>query len=249
MPLYYKIRSKHDSRMMDLLMTNSTFSTEYFRKCFWYDGPIAEVGSARNDMLIDNKGQFQNKVKPFFHLNNQKILLYAPTFRQNETLDIYKLPFLQILHALNKRFGGTWVTLVRLHPILESKAKDLEYSDTIINASSYDDFQELLAESDVLITDYSSGLFDFIVSGKPAFFYAPDLEAYIKERNLVFDYKKLPCPFCRNIEDLLQSIESFEQKSYEKCLDDYIKFVGLKETGKASTYLANKVLKHLSNKL
>lgn len=154
MPLYYRLRSQHDSKMMNLLMTNSKFATDYFKRVFWYDGEFMEQGSARNDILVNNDISSINKVKTYFNIEKGcKVLLYAPTFRNSMDLSFFQLPFEEILSVLTERFGGEWKCLVRLHPVLTNKADLLDYSDTVLNASSYPDIQELLVASDFLITD------------------------------------------------------------------------------------------------
>lgn len=247
MPLYYKIRSKHDSRMMDVLMTNSKWSTDFFRDCFWYEGEILEVGSARNDNIVNRDSVSYSRVRDAFGLCCEtKVLLYAPTFRQNTDLNIFKLPFDKIKNALTKRFGGNWVVLVRLHPVLASKSDFITYNETIINATKYPDFQELLSASDFFITDYSSGLFDYIISRKPALFYAPDFEEYRKERDFAFEPNKLPCKLSFTIDDLLRKITEFDEVSYSKSLDSYNKYVSLKETGIAAKIISSRIMDVIS---
>lgn len=247
MPLYYRLRSKNDSKMMNLLMTNSKFSTDYFKKVFWYDGEYIEKGSARNDILINTDFSLFNKVKANFNMEQDcKILLYAPTFRNNDDLSIFQLPFEKILSVLKERFGGHWKCLVRLHPVLINKSGLLEYSDSVINASKYPDIQELLAVSDFLITDYSSCLFDYIITQKPALFYAPDYEKYQEERKPMYDPQTLPCLFCRDIKELFYSISQFDKGDYEIKVESFFKSMLLNETGKASQYIADMILKEVS---
>lgn len=249
MPLYYKLRSKHDSKMMDLLMMNSDFATKYFRGVFWYNGPIMEEGSPRNDRIVTRDESLENNVYKHYKISpNTKILLYAPTFRQNTDLSIFKLPFKTITNELGRKFGGKWITLVRLHPILTKKAGLLDYSDDVINASDYDDFQELLEASHVCITDYSSGLFDFIISKKPAFFYAPDMEEYEKERHFVYKPQELPVPMAKSIEELTSTISKFDNEKYLDSLNRYYKFVGLKESGHASDIVASKIIETINRR-
>ena len=249
MPLYYKIRSKHDSCMMDILMTNSKWSTDYFRDCFWYGGEILEVGTARNDIIVNKNTAVYDMVRSSLGLpKDTKILLYAPTFRRNTDLNMFKLPFNEIIDSLESRFGGNWVSLVRLHPILASKSDFISYSKSVINATAYPDFQELLAAADYFITDYSSGLFDFIISRKPALFYAQDLEDYRKERDLALEPDILPCPLTKNEEELIKTIQSFDEEKYQKSLDTFFNYMGMNETGHASDMIADRIMDEINNR-
>ena len=249
MPLYYKIRSKHDSSMMDILMTNSKWSTNFFRDCFWYEGEILEVGTARNDIIVNKNTAVYNLVRQYFGISEEtKIFLYAPTFRRNTDLNMFKIPFEKISDSLKSRFGGKWVSLVRLHPILASKSDFISYDETVINATAYPDFQELLAATDFFITDYSSGLFDYILSRKPALFYAQDLEEYRRERDLALDPEILPCPLTRDEDGLLRAILSFDEESYQKSLDEFFKYMGMNETGHASHVIAERILDEINRK-
>ena len=118
----------------------------------------------------------------------------------------------------------------------------------MINATAYPDFQELLAATDFFITDYSSGLFDFILSRKPALFYAQDLEEYRRERDLALDPEILPCPLTRDEDGLLSAILSFDEESYQKSLDEFFKYMGMNETGHASNVIAERILDEINSK-
>lgn len=246
MPIYYKIRSKHDSKMMNLLMMNSDFAVNYFKKVFWYDGPIMCEGSARNDKIVNGNLTKYNSIRDYYHISYEtKILLYCPTFRQNTDLDMFKIPFDKLVDKLKEKFSGDWVVFVRLHPVLASKSDFMKYSDSVINVSSYDDFQDLLVSSDICLTDYSSGIFDFMLSRRPTFFYAPDYDNYKKERDFVYNPEDLPCPLSYSFDDLLINIDRFDADSYSIKLDSYFKYVGIHETGKASEYLSKEIIKHI----
>lgn len=249
MPLYYKLRSKHDSDMMDVLLTNSRWSTQFFRDCFWFEGEIIEQGTPRNDLIVNHDASQSKKVSEAFGLaEDTKILLYAPTFRNNPDLSIFQLPFEELLNKLSERFGGKWVSLVRMHPVLASKSGFIIYNNQIINATSYPDFQELLGAASFIITDYSSGLFDYIISRKPALFYAPDLESYRKERNFSIDPKILPCPLTLTESEMLQAISHFDEAEYEKSLERFFHFTGMNETGKSARIVANRICEEIDKR-
>lgn len=246
-PPYYILRSKHDSKMIDLVMQNCTFIKDYFYKVFWYDGPILVEGSARNDMLVNPDENLRNRVKEKLGVSNDtNIFLYAPTHRVNTDINMFKLPFDDINKVLEHRFGGKWVSLVRLHPaVLAGQAGQLKYSKTVLNGSVYPDMQELMAASDFMVTDYSSCVFDYMVTRRPAALYCPDLEQYEHDWDFQTSPRDLPFALTEKPEDLIKAIETFDMDQYSTSLEDYFNSVGLNETGHASEALANIILKQI----
>src|SRR5699024_10923852 len=99
-------------------------------------------------------------------------------------------------------FGGKWLILVKLHPHLLSVSNELTENDYVVNVTTYDDIQELLLIADMLISDYSSLIFDYALTKRPCFLYVPDLEDYIKkERELYFNITELPFAYAKNNQD------------------------------------------------
>ena len=90
--------------------------------------------------------------------------------------DMYNLDYDQLLISLGRRFGGSWAVLVRMHPNVSYEDYPLTYTERILNASPYENMQELLVASAIIISDYSGCAFDFPMIGKPGFLYAEDYE-------------------------------------------------------------------------
>lgn len=214
----FDIRSiKYNSRIQDLIVSNSGFATDIYRRAFWYRGEILECGSPRNDIFFEDCSQYAGKVKDFFHIQGKKMVLYAPTYRNDFGTDAYHLDFDLLKRSLEKRFGGEWVVLIRLHPYnIADAEKFIEYTDDVLNATGYSVMQELLAVCDVLISDYSSCMFDFVTKGKPCFMYATDVERYKDERDFYFDVHELPFPLAENNEEMERNILDFDEKKYEE---------------------------------
>lgn len=237
----------HDSYMADLFISNSRFCTNMYRSAFWYDGEILECGSPRCDILINQEKEIEKKVKKYFNLNkNSHILIYAPTFRTDRNTKVYNIDFNQLIKILEKKYGGEWSVLIRLHPNISSKSNFMEYTSKIINATDYDDMYELLAVSDILITDYSSTMFEFSFTRRPVILYAPDIESYIKDRNFYFNIQNLPYSLAENNDQLFSSIEKFDSDVYLKNLEDFLSKLGLKEKGNASYQVVEKIKKIIS---
>ena len=138
--------------------------------------------------------------------------------------------------------------LKRLHPTMTQRANELDYGSQIINASEYDDVQELLAASDVLISDYSSIISEFSIMEKPVFLYAEDIKDYEQERDFYIDYFKLPYLVSENESRLLDNISRFNRDVYINKLNTYFNFIGNKETGIAARTVVDEIYKYI-NKL
>ncbi len=239
----YVEMAKIDSKKCDLLLSGCEYSTEIFKRAFWYEGEIFEKGTPRSDMLLKNNNEISEKVKKLLGISkNRKLILYAPTFRKGDSLEVYNVDYQKVIEATKKKYGGQWSFLVRLHPHLVSKSKDLIHGENVIDATKYDDIQELLVSSDILISDYSSLMFDFALTEKPCFLYVPDLEEYIKnDRKLYFNIKELPFINSLSNDDLINSINYFNDNEYKSKLRDFYNKIGNFEDGKACENLAKKI--------
>ena len=232
---YYVLWAKNDSKMADLFVSNSSFCTDFYRKYFWYNGDILECGCPRNDIIINNDKTSVEKVKKYFWISNSdKICLYAPTFRANNTLNAYDLKYGILIKELENKFNGSRKLLVRLHPNISYLGKQLSCADrNIINASDYPDMQELLVATDFMITDYSSCIFDYALSKKPAIIYASDIKEYIKDRDFEIKLEDAPFSIATNNIELKEMIDKLDTKEYEKKLNKFYDDMWLKETGKS----------------
>jgi CDP-glycerol glycerophosphotransferase len=244
MEYYYRTRSKHDSKMIDDLIVNCDYSKEYFRKVFWYDGSILNFGTPRNDIIINNNNSNAIKFKEKYSIDtNCNIVLYAPTFRKNNDLSVYNIDYNLLILNLEQKFGNKWKCFVRLHPVVAQKSNEIVYSENIINASNIADIQELLTITDVCITDYSSIIFDYMFSKRPAFFFACDYKSYKEiERGFWIDPKSLPFPFAENNNQLLSNIRDFNEVNYRSQLNQYIENLNCTEDGNSSTYYSKLIL-------
>ena len=244
----YMRKAVRDSKHIDLLISDSQFMTQIYKNSFWYNGDIVEWGSPRNDLFYGDHENFALKIKQFYNIEkDKKIVLYAPTFRADYSLDAYQLDGRRVCALCQKRFGSDFVLLIRLHPNIVDKCTSIEYHENeIINATFYPDMQELLAGVDIVISDYSSLMFDFALSKKPCFQFATDIEAYKKDRNFYFKIDNLPFPLCKNNDDLEQAILTFDMENYQKSLELFFKEVGMVMDGQASVRCAQWILEKIS---
>lgn len=243
LPPHYVEMAKRDSEKLDLLMSGCKFSTDIFKRAFWYEGEIFEHGTPRNDLLFEKTDKINNKIKDKLKIDrNKKIVLYAPTFRKDNDLTVYNLDYSQIMSKLSEKFGGEWIFLVKLHPHLISKSKELVCGNNVLDVTTYDDIQELLGVADILVSDYSSLIFDFVLTERPCFLYVPDLDKYIKsDRRLYFGINELPFISVKNNNEFVKEIDSFNQIKYKKNLDKFNSKIGSFENGQCCKELEKKI--------
>lgn len=215
-------------------------SCEAFSKSIMEDTGISinfvSHGMPRNDLFFDKEKVrvLKSYIRDKYNIAQDiGIVLYAPTFRDNGIkLD---LNVKELLNALQKRFNKRFVLFVRSHPHI---AKDIfigtENHSVVFDVSSYVDMQELLCASDVLITDYSSSMWDFSLTGKPCFIYANDLEKYKKERNFHTLIVNWPFPLAERNKELKENILNFDEKKYLYNLRKHHAELGSYESGVAS---------------
>ncbi len=241
--LPYKKTSIHMDKIVNLMIANCSWVSKVYRSAFLYTGKILECGYPRNDILIYKTDKYNKQVRKYYHLeNNIKLVLYAPTYRKGRKTDMYKLDYNLLCASLEKRFGGKWKVLVRLHPTMAEKSNELHYTEDVINVSGYDDMQELMAGTDVLISDYSTIIGEFPLSGKPVFLFATDRESYAKERDFYYDYDKLPFPQAETNIGLAKVIENFDESKYVDSLKKYYQIIGRKDYGNASAKVADIII-------
>ncbi|MBD5401522.1 CDP-glycerol--poly(glycerophosphate) glycerophosphotransferase [bacterium] len=228
-----------DSEYTNYLLSNSTFEDKVFEEGFWYNGPILKTGHPRNDVFFksdEEKEQMRQKVYSLLEIPlNKKILLYVPSFRDDKRLYCYGLNTDKLISALESKFGGEWVVAIRMHPHLKKYSSQLfKFSDKVIDASFYPDIQELLVASDSAITDYSSCIFDFMLSRKPGFIFATDIEDYNTERGFYYPLESTPFPVAVDNNDLEEKIKNFDLEKYQQQVEDFLKDKGCMEDGHAA---------------
>lgn len=240
LPPHYVEMAKKDSEQIDFLLAGSEKSKEIFERSFWYQGKIVKSGTPQCDILLDPSRQYVRKVQKYFSIpENAHILLYAPTFRKNHDTSVYDLDFDRINQTLQTHFGGEWYALIRLHPHLVNQIQNMKYTDHILQATEYDDVQELLCAADVLISDYSAIMFDYSVTKRPCFLYYPDLEDYTsKDRKLYFDIESLPFVGAYTQKELIEKIDGFDIDSYTESVEGFLKTIGSYDDGNASKRVA-----------
>lgn len=243
LPEHYVKMAKHDSAQTDYVIAGCQMSHKTFAESFWYNGAILDIGTPRNDVLFYPDLERSEIIKKRLNIEiNKRIVLYAPTFRKNNKTDCYNLDISHITSNLSSRFGGDWVVLLRLHPHLVN-CELFKGNDDVIDVTRYDDIQELLMISDVLISDFSSLIFDFAISNKPVFLYAADFEEYCRnDRSLYFNIDELPFSIATSNNQLSDNIKAFDYDNYKGGLAKFNKKVGSYEDGTASSLISQLII-------
>lgn len=248
LPELYIKAAKNDSKMTDVFISGSKWLTNSYRKSFWYDGYILESGLPRSDIFYQDSKNVCNLVKKLFNDKyDVHYILYAPTFRVNDTVDYYMNDFDDLITMCHKTFGGDWKVLVRLHPRIVQKQNFIEYSDSIINASNYPDINELIVTSDILISDYSSCMFDAMEAGKKVFLYALDIDDYMSDRGCEFDLEELPFSISTSKEQLLENIQNFNSDVYTKDVNSFVEKCGIFNNADSSSIVADYIFDHIQS--
>lgn len=241
----YLSRTIADSKNISLLLSSSNWQTEEYRRAFWYNGSILEKGFPRNDILFNISDRRIEQIKTELNIPlGKKILLYGPTFRKDLSIDAYNIDLSKTRAALEAKTKEEWVVLVRLHPSMDSYTNLFAGMD-YVDVTSYPDGQEILAISDMLITDYSSNMIDFILMNRPVFLYASDIQEYKQERGLKPVFFDLPFTLCQNNQELESAIQDFEIDTYIKKLHDFRKQYHSFDDGCASKHVVDIIIDKL----
>lgn len=220
---YYNNAIK-DSSSWDIAISDSAYHTKTLKDAFWYSGKILEVGMPRNDIFFLDTSDIKKKIHDYYKIpENSHIILYAPTFRNNNEYNEYQLNSDLILKHIENRFSGKWFFLVRFHPnMIDNPIYDTFFdfsTSNVIDVTLYPDMQELLTITNILITDYSSSIFDYLATKNPCFLYTPDIESY--DRGFYMNIKTLPFSYSLNEKELLTNIDKFDYNIYKEKIDSF----------------------------
>lgn len=238
----YILAAKKDSKMINLLLSNSDYSTKQYRSNFWYDGEIAEIGLPRNDIFFYENKNVIAKIKNKYGISeDDKIIMYAPTFRTYE-FDYFSIDFEKLCSKMTDEYKTKYKVIVRLHPNVN---KIITNSENVIDVTSYPDADELLLIADILISDYSSIFFDFLFTKKDVYLYAPDAKDYISNRGLNFEYFQLPFCISTNNNELIDNILNNKAREYDNDLQKFLKDLNVYDDGTASKKVVDIIDKKL----
>lgn len=225
----YKRNFNRETDKWDYLIAPNQYSSDIFRRAFWFDNTMLQTGYPRNDILTNyNDAETIKKLKRKVYLpTNKKVILYAPTWRDDEYYKIgkYKFDLTLDLHRMKEQFGDEYIILLRMHYVVASNMDLTDLEGFAYDVSGYSDISELYLMSDILITDYSSVFFDYANLKRPILFYTYDIEKYQGQlRGFYIDMEtELPGPLLMTNDDIIDAIENIDEVN-EKYKDRYEEF-------------------------
>jgi CDP-glycerol glycerophosphotransferase len=216
----------------------------YFLSREWNLPPSSflPIGLPRNDIFFNDCPDIKQQITDFYHIKRQnRLVLYAPTLRgdhYNPQNSRISLNIEKLLYVLKNRFTGDFSLLYRAHYMYNNTTN----VQNIIDVSQYPDMQELLCVVDVLLTDYSSSIWDFSFTGKPCFLYTPDLCEYKSERDFYTPIESWPFPIAETGEQLFANIITFDEIDYKQKVKQHHMDLGSYEHGNASENFVKAVI-------
>lgn len=238
----------NDGMMTNYMISNSLWCTELYKRAFWFNGMIKKFGTPRMDALVNGEIDKKKILEDLAIKNNEKIVLYCPTFRNTHDLSIYNIDYKKLVDCLEQSTGRKWKVLIRLHPNLLEESNKLCNLNSI-NVTAYPDLYELISVCDMFITDYSSCMFEAGIIGKPVFIYAQDIKEYLRERDLYFNIYNLPFPLSECNDELIHNILSFNYTEYKLKVNAFFKTLDILEDGNASCNVAKLILDVIQNEV
>jgi CDP-glycerol glycerophosphotransferase len=204
-------RLSRDVDRWDILVSPNSVSTGLLRGAFGYSGEVLETGYPRNDVLSSpGRDAIRRRVREALDIDGDNIVvLYAPTFRDDDVFAEGRPDIELGMHvgSLAQRLGNGYVLLLRLHYLMTDR-RPSERGVGVRDVSYHPDVSDLYLAADVMVTDYSSVMFDFAVTGKPMVFYSYDLDRFRDEvRGFYFDLAPdAPGPIVHTQDDLADAL-------------------------------------------
>lgn len=237
----YKSTFKQNSSRWDYLISQNDYSNEIFKSAFAFNKKILNIGYPRNDLLFNYDVNKLEEIKKSLHIPaNYKVILYAPTWRDNryDEKGNYKFTIPIDLKQFIDNLGEEYILILKPHYLIADKLDISNYKEKVRLCGIGQDIQELYLISDILITDYSSVMFDYSILRKPIIFFMYDLEEYKNEmREFYFDIlEEAPGQIVLNNEELINAIKEIDYNT-EKYSGKYKTFnekYNSKDIGNAS---------------
>lgn len=236
----YHEEFRKNAQTWDYLVVQNEFSAKIFPRAFDFYKTLLPTGYPRNDLLFDtHANQIAEQVKSKLQIGkDKKVILYAPTWRDNQYYDkaSYKMDAPLDYAALYEALKEDYVIVIKYHYMVREKRDFNEYQGFYKVVGQEIEISELYLAADLLITDYSSVMFDYSLLKRPMIFYVYDLEEYKEElRGFYFDFcKEAPGPLVTDTQQLIETINKSDFTAYETKYSDFIKKYHTYEKGTAS---------------
>lgn len=229
---------RRDVGRWDYLVSPSPTCTDLLRSAFRYDGQVLETGYPRNDMLLAPEAPvLRETVRRSLGVEEQKVVLYLPTWRDDRS-SIWDHPEVTHLAAHLPRDTLLWVRGHRNERRFAARPHVRDVSD-------HTEVGELYLAADVLVTDYSSAVYDFAVTRKPVVLFAPDLETYQAQRGFYFDYEQwAPGPVTRTGAQALDAVaeSALDRSRYDAFVATFCPYEDGRSGSRLTEFLDERVL-------
>lgn len=246
----YKKKFYNNSRRWDYLISQNDYSTDIFSSAFAFDKKILDYGYPANDILYNknNKNDI-NKLKEKLSIpKDKKVILYAPTWRDDNFYKKghYRMKMELELEKMRNELGNEYIVLLRMHYLITNSINIEDFEGFAYDFSTGFDIQELYLVTDILITDYSSVMFDFANLKRDTIFYTYDIERYRDSlRGFYFDFEKeAPGPLVKTTDEVIECVKNLKsiRKNYnENKIKFYNKFCHI-DNGQAAKKIFEEIL-------
>lgn len=194
----------------DAVTVSSNNVAKHYATAFNMDeNKIHGIGIPRTDVFFSKECIDLAKLKVYNRfpmLQNKKVVLYAPTFRGKGQTDV-NFDMTVDLEKISESLDENTIFALKMHPFVKTRFDG--HLKNIVDLSDYEDVNDLLMTADMLITDYSSVIFEFSLMEKPIVMYAPDKDEYIAERDFYYEYDTfVPGPIVTTTEEIIKYINS-----------------------------------------
>ena len=206
----YHENFRKNSAFWDYLISQNKFSSEIFKRAFDFKGEMLEIGYPRCDILINkNNSDEIDGIKSRLNIpKDKKIILYAPTWRENKFYNksAFKFDTEMDFDEMHNQLSDDYILIVKFHYLVKE------------NIDADWDIQELYLISDIMITDYSSVMFDYAILKRPMIFFTFDLDDYKNNlRDFYFDMvEEVPGPIFKTNDEMISYIKNFNRSDYDK---------------------------------
>lgn len=229
------------------------------RQTYQYKGEVLRAGTPRNDKLVNGDiEEMRKRVREKYKIpENGRIVLYAPTYRKTGIPVIMDSDYLleqlekiqnvgEILHQDNGDGGlepVKWFFMCRYHRYQDDSMDIKVTGKQVTYVMDYPDMQELLCAADILVTDYSSCVWDYSFLKRPCFLYVPDKKEYIASTGFYVSVDEWPFTQAEDMKGLVENILSFNRRQAETAVNDHLKQMGCYETGNCCERVARMIMK------
>lgn len=197
----------------DTIMSSESIVENYAEAFGISKEKVHPIGIPRTDLFFNQEEMEKIKARlyeKYSNLKNKRVILFAPTFRGSGRKSAHYPKEYINLEKIYQNLQENDVFIIKMHPFIKNKIviKE-EYQDKMMNLTDYGDINDLLLITDVLITDYSSVIFEYSFMERPIIFYVPDLEEYNNSRSFYYDYSEyIYGSVAKTQEELLNAIEN-----------------------------------------